>query len=126
MIHELDAVTGFLQAKEQFDLYAFLPSHGQYSSLSMEQQATVRKKLLDLIAKDGIEGLKKFASIHKKESRTNPKTCYRLNSSIYGAPSANHEWEMLFQHSHVNGCGLTLSEVKPSLYVKSKLTKKMK
>ncbi len=37
---------------------------------------------------------------------------------IYGAPSANHEWEMLFQHSHVNGCGLTLSEVEPSLYVK--------
>ncbi len=26
MIHGLDAVTGFLQAKEQFDLYAFLPS----------------------------------------------------------------------------------------------------
>jgi hypothetical protein len=26
---------------------------------------------------------------------------------------------MLFQHSHVNGgCGLTLSEVEPSLYVK--------
>ena len=33
LIHGLDAVTGFLQAKEQFDLYAFLPSHGQYSSL---------------------------------------------------------------------------------------------
>jgi hypothetical protein len=65
-----------------------------------------------------VEGLKKFASIHKKESRSNPKTCYRLNSSIYGAPSANHEWEMLFQHAHVNGCGLTLSEVEPSLYVK--------
>ena len=124
MIHGLDAVTGFLQAKEQFDLYAFLPSHGQYSSLSMEQLATVRKKLLDLIAKDGIEGLKKFASIHKKESRTNPKTCYRLNSSIYGAPSANHEWEMLFQHSHVNGCGLTLSEVEPSLYVKIEVNEK--
>jgi hypothetical protein len=117
-IHGLDAVTGFLQAKEQFDLHAFLPSHGQYSALSFEELASLRKKLLDLVKKDGADGLKKFAAAHKRESRTNPKMCYRLNSSIYGAPSANHEWEMLFQHSHVNGCGLTLSEVEPSLYVK--------
>ena len=117
-IHGLDAVTGFLQAKEQFNLFAFLPSHGQYSELSFEELAILRKKLLDLVKKDGADGLRKFAAAHKKESRTNPKTCYRLNSSIYGAPSANHEWEMLFQHSHVNGCGLTLSEVEPSLYVK--------
>ncbi len=104
--HGLDAVTGFLQAKEQFDLYAFLPSHGQYSALSFEELATLRKKLLDLVKKDGTDGLKKFAAAHKRESRTNPKTCYRLNSSIYGAPSANHEWEMLFQHSQLMGVGL--------------------
>jgi hypothetical protein len=42
----------------------------------------------------------------------------QLNSSIYGAPSANHEWDMLFQGAHVGKCGLTLSEVEPSLYVK--------
>jgi hypothetical protein len=118
LIHGLDAVTGFLQAKEQFDLYAFIPSHGHYSSLSFEQLAEVRSKLLKLVSKEGEEGLKKFAAAHKKESRSNPKTCYRLNSSIYGAPSANHEWEMLFQHAHVNGCGLSLSEIEPSLYVK--------
>jgi hypothetical protein len=124
LIHGLDAVTGFLQAREQFDLYAFLPSHGQYSSLSFEQLAEVRKKLLDLVRKDGMAGLKKFAAAHKKESRTNPRVCYRLNSSIYGAPSANHEWEMLFQHAHVNGCGLTLSEIEPSLYVKIEVDEK--
>ena len=123
-IHGLDAVTGFLQAKEQFDLYAFVPSHGHYSSLSFEELAIVRKKLLDLVNKDGIEGLKKFAAAHKRESRMQPKTCYRLNSSIYGAPSANHEWEMLFQHSHVNGCGLTLSEIEPSLYIKIEVNEK--
>jgi hypothetical protein len=118
LIHGLDAVTGFLQAKEQFDLYAFIPSHGHYSSLSYEQLAEVRENLLKLVNKEGEEGLRKFAAAHKKESRSNPKTCYRLNSSIYGAPSANHEWEMLFQHAHVNGCGLTLSEIEPSLFVK--------
>ena len=118
LIHGLDAVTGFLQAKEQFDLYAFIPSHGHYSSLSFEQLAEVRANLLKLVSKEGEEGLRKFAAAHKKESRSNPKTCYQLNSSIYGAPSANHEWEMLFQHAHVNGCGLTLSEIEPSLFVK--------
>ena len=117
-IFGLDAVTGFLQAKEQFDLYAFLPSHAQYSDLSIEDLAKVRLKLLDLIKKEGNEGLRKFAAAHKKESRSNPKKCYRLNSSIYGAPSANHEFEMLFQNAHINKCGLTLSEVEPSLYVK--------
>jgi hypothetical protein len=118
LIHGLDAVTGFLQAKEQFDLYAFLPSHGEYSDLSYEDLATVRDKLLKLVEKDGAEGLKRFAAAHKRESRSNPKLCYKLNSSIYGAPSANHEWEMLFQHAHVNKCGMSLSEVEPSLYIK--------
>ena len=118
LIYGLDAVTGFLQAKEQFNLYAYLPSHGKYSELSFEELAKIRLSLLNLIKDEGEEGLRKFASQHKKESRTNPKTCYRLNSSIYGAPSANHEWDMLFQNAHVNKCGLTLSEVEPSLYVK--------
>ena len=118
LIHGLDAVTGFLQAKEQFDLYAFMPSHGEYSDLSYEDLAKVRGKLMELIEKEGEEGLRRFAAAHKKESRSNPKLCYKLNSSIYGAPSANHEWEMLFQHAHVNKCGMTLSEVEPSLYIK--------
>jgi hypothetical protein len=120
-IRGLDAVTGFLQAKEQFDLYAFIPSHGHYSNLSFEDLAAIRLKLLKLVEKEGEAGLKKFAAAHKRESRINPKTCYKLNSSIYGAPSANHEWEMLFQNAHVNKCGLTLSEVEPSLFVKMKV-----
>ncbi len=61
----------------------------------------LRLKLLDLVEKEGEAGLKKFAASHKRESRVNPKTCYKLNSSIYGAPSANHEWDMLFQAAHV-------------------------
>jgi hypothetical protein len=120
-VRGLDAVTGFLQAKEQFNLYAFLPSHGKYSSLSFEELAVIRMKLMKLIEKEGDQGLKKFAAAHKRESRVNPTTCYQLNSSIYGAPSANHEWEMLFQDAHVNKCGLTLSEVEPSLFVKMKV-----
>ena len=113
-----DAVTGFLQAREKFDLYAYLPSHGSYSSLSFEDLAILREQLLKMVDKEEEAGLKKFAALHKKESRSNPKTCYRLNSSIYGAPSANHEWDLLFQGAHINDCGLTLSEIEPSLYVR--------
>jgi hypothetical protein len=124
MIKGLDAVTGFLQAKEQFDLYAFLPSHAKYSDLSLEELASIRLNLLKLVEKEGEEGLRKFAAAHKRESRANPKSCYQLNSSIYGAPSANHEFEMLFQNVHINKCGLTLSEVEPSLYVKIQVDEK--
>ena len=99
-------------------MYAYLPSHGNYSSLSFEDLAVLRGKLVDLVDKEGMIGLRKFAAAHKRESRVNPKQCYRLNSSIYGAPSANHEWDMLFQNAHVNGCGMTISEVEPSLYVR--------
>ena len=104
-IRGCDAVTGFLQAREKFDLYAYLPSHGCYSSLSFEDLAILREKLLKMVETEGVLGLKKFAAAHKRESRSSPKTCYRLNSSIYGAPSANHEWDLLFQDAHINGCG---------------------
>ena len=120
-IYGLDAVTGFLQAKEQFDLYAFIPSHGQYSSLTYEELAVLRSQLLALVEKEGEQGLRSFAAANKRASRVNPKTCYRLNSSIYGAPSANHEWEMLFQAAQIKECGMTLSEVEPSLYVKIRI-----
>ena len=43
-IHGLDAVTGFLQAREQFDLYAYLSSHGD-SSLTFEEVAILRSQL---------------------------------------------------------------------------------
>ena len=128
-IYGLDAVTGFLQASEQMDLYAYLPSHGEYSSMTYEELALFRAKLLDMVEKEGEQGLKQFARNHKRASRENPKTCYKLNQCVYGSPSANHEFEMLFQAAHIGGtnkesgehtkgCGLTLSEVEPSIYVK--------
>jgi len=117
-IYGLDAVTGFLQASEKFDLYAFLPSHGQYSSLSYEDLAVLRLQLLKMVEKEGEQGLKKFAAAHKRESRQNPDTCYKLKSSIYGSPSANYEFEALFHGTHKKECGMTMCEVGPSMFVK--------
>ena len=113
-----DAVCGYLQSKEQYDVYAFLPSHHDYSSLEYEELAVLRKEFLDLVSKQGVEGLKRFAAKHKRDSRTNPKMVYKCNSSIYGAPSAGHEFEMLIHSVHTETCGCTQTQPEPSIYVR--------
>jgi hypothetical protein len=95
-----DAVCGYLQCKEQYEIYAFLPTHHDYSSLEYEEIALLRQQFLDLVQSEGVEGLTKFAREHKKDGRRNPKHVYRCNSSIYGAPSAGHEFEMLMHSVH--------------------------
>ena len=59
-IYGHDAITGYLQAPEKFDIYAFCPSHEEYSRLTYEELALLRKELLDLLEKEGPEGLKKI------------------------------------------------------------------
>ena len=113
-----DAVCGYLQSKEQYDVYAFLPSHHEYSSLEYEELAVLRKEFLELVSKQGVEGLRKFAAKHKRDSRTNPKEVYKCNSSIYGAPSAGHEFEMLIHSVHTDTCGCTQTQPEPSIYVR--------
>jgi hypothetical protein len=38
-----DAVCGYLQTKEQFDIYCYLPTHEGYSNLEYEEIAELRK-----------------------------------------------------------------------------------
>ena len=52
-----DAVCGYLQAKEQYDIYAFLPSHQQYSDLEYEDLEVLRGEFLKLVAKEGEAGI---------------------------------------------------------------------
>ena len=67
---------------------------------------------------EGEHGLMKFVSSNKKTPRANPKRCNKLKSSIYGAPGANNERNMHFHSARIETCGLRVSEVEPSLYVK--------
>ena len=113
-----DAVCGYLQSKEQYDVYAFLPSHHEYSSLEYEELAVLRNEFLNMVSTNGMEGLKKFAAKHKRESRTNPKEVYKCNSSIYGGPGCGHEFEMLIHSVHTTTCGCTQTEPEPSIYVR--------
>jgi hypothetical protein len=113
-----DAVCGYLQCKEQYDVYAFLPSHQEYSQLEYEELAKLREEFIDLVREKGPEGLKKFAAKHKRDSRTNPKKVLKCNSSIYGGPGAGREFEMLIHAVHTKTCGCTQTQPEPSIFVR--------
>ena len=97
LVYGWDAVTGYLQAPEHFDIYAFMPSHELYNTLTYEELAVFRKELLDLVNKEGPEGLRKFAAKHKRDSRINPTHCSKIQRGVYGNPSAGHAFEMLLR-----------------------------
>ena len=118
-----DAVCGYLQVKEQYDIYAFLPSHHEYSSLEYEELAKLREEFLDLVKKEGPEGIKKFASKHKRDSRVNPKEVFKCNSSIYGGPSCGHEFEMMIHAVHTKTAGCTQTQPEPSIFVRIRVDK---
>ncbi len=53
MIHGWDAICGYLQTKEQFDIYAYLPTHEGYSSLEYEDLGEMRKNFSQDIQRAG-------------------------------------------------------------------------
>ena len=65
-IYGLSAATGLLQSQEQIQFVCLPSIHGEYSSLSFEELAILRSQLLDLVSKEGEQGLRKFASVNKK------------------------------------------------------------
>jgi hypothetical protein len=91
LVHGWDATCGCLQVKEQFDLHAFLPSHQEYSGLGHEEIGELRASFLKIVAEQGEEGLRKFAKMHKRNTRSNPKKVLKCQSSIYGSPGAGHQ-----------------------------------
>jgi hypothetical protein len=121
VVHGWDAVCGYLQTKEQFDIYCYLPTHEGYSNLEYEEIAELRKKFLKLHETEGLAGIKRFARNHRKQYRANPKQVYKCNSSIYGNLSAGAEFEKLMHHAHIQVCGMTQTQPEPSMFVKIKV-----
>ena len=113
-----DAVQGYLQTKEQFDIYTYLPTHAGYSELEYEEIAVLRDSFLKIMETDGMDGIKKFGSNHKKQYRARPEKVYRCKASIYGNPSAGMEFEKLMNAVHIQTAGLTQTETEPSMYFK--------
>ena len=116
-----DAVAGYLQTTEQFDIFAFLPTHADYSNLQYEDIAKLRHSFLKIMETDGIEGVKKFARNYRKHHRANPTKVYKCNSSIYGNQSAGMEFEKLMNSVHIDTAKMTQTHPEPSMYVKIKV-----
>jgi hypothetical protein len=96
-----DAVAGYLQTTEQFDIYAFLPTHADYSCLDYEDIAKLRISFLRVLETDGIQGIKKLAQKQRKEYRASPTKVYKCNASIYGNQSAGMEFEKVMNSVHI-------------------------
>ena len=121
LVHGWDAICGYLQVKEQFDVYAFMPSHQKYSDLEYEEIGELRKSFLKIVAEQGEEGLRKFAKMHKRDTRSNPKQVLKCLSSVYGSPGAGHEFEMLMHSVHTQTAGMTQTAPEPSIFVRIKV-----
>jgi hypothetical protein len=121
LIHGWDAICGYLQTKEQFDIYAYLPTHEGYSSLEYEDLGEMRKTFLKIFEEQGMDGIKRFARNHKKQYRANPERVYKCKASIYGNLSAGAEFEKLMTSVHVQTVGMTQTSPEPSMYVKIKV-----
>ena len=118
VVNGYDAICGYLQTKEQFDIYAYLPTHEGYSSLEYEDIGELRKSFLKIFEQQGMEGIKRFARNHKKQYRANPEKVYKCKASIYGNLSAGAEFEKLMTSVHTQTCGMTQTAPEPSMFVK--------
>jgi hypothetical protein len=113
-----DARTGYLQAKQRKPLYAYIPMHAGYSDRSMEELAVLREKLLTMLKTDGEEAFKAFVRQQKPSRRGRPERCWKLNSAVYGVPDAGQAFAMLMQAIHVKKCGMTQTDIDPSIYMR--------
>ena len=118
-----DAVAGYLQTTEQFDIYAYLPTHADYSKLEYEEIAKLRHSFLKVFKVEGIQGIKNLARNFKREYRASPTKVYKCNSSIYGNQSAGMEFEKLMNSVHIDTAKMTQTQPEPSMYVRIKVDK---
>ena len=90
-----DAARGYSQREEQCDVFSFLPSHHACSPLEREGIVKLRQEHLQLVKDEGEDGLKQLARKHERDNRSDPKQVHKYNnSSIHGAPSAGHNFEL--------------------------------
>eukprot|EP00935_MAST-01C_sp_MAST-1C-sp1_P002836 g2836.t1 len=112
-----DATCGYLQSPQRKPLYFHLPSHAKYSSQSYEALAELRKRLIDMKENDPAtyDG---FIREHKPNRKVFPTEAWRACSAVYGVPDAGQSFAMEMQALHIKQCGMTQSEIDPSIYYK--------
>jgi hypothetical protein len=113
-----DAVAGYLQTTEQFDIYAYLPTHADYSRPEYEDIAKMRSSFLKIYDVKGLQGIKALARNFKGEYRASPNKVYKCDSSIFGNQSAGMEFEKLTNSVHIQTAKMTQTQPEPSMYFK--------
>ena len=113
-----DATTGYLQTVQRVPVYAYLPSHHGYSNLEYEELAKLRAKLIEILKKDGMKGIKDFSRRLRNERRIRPDTVLELKRSVYGIPDAGQSFSMFMQSLHLKKCGMVQSDMDPCLFYK--------
>ncbi len=117
VVHGYDAICGYLQTKEQFDIYAYLPTHEEYSSLEYEDIGELPKSFLKIFEEKGMNGIKRFERNHKKLYRDNPEKVHKCKASIYGNLNAGAEIEKLMTSLHPQTCVMSYSDDEWSSYI---------
>ena len=120
-VYGWDAVCGYLQVKEQYDIYSYLPSHHGYSELGYEELGKLRQSFLKLVEDEGEEGLRRFARNQKRDTRSNPTHVYKCEKSVYGGPGCGNAFEGLMHSVHIKTAGMTQTQPEPSIFVKIKV-----
>ena len=113
-----DATTGYLQTKQRVPVYAYLPSHYGYSDMEYESLAIFRSKLIDILKRDGMQGIKVFGRKMRNERRMRPDTVLEIKRSVYGIPDAGQAFSMFMQSLHIKRCGMVQSDIDPCIYYK--------
>jgi hypothetical protein len=86
--------------------------------MPMGDLAVMRTQSLELMSKEGPEGLKKFVAEQRRTARKNPETVLKLLKSDRGVPSSENSFAMLVRSTHVEKRGVHQTESDPSIYVK--------
>ncbi len=103
---------------QRVPVYAYLPSHYGYSNLEYEELAKLRLKLIEVLKKDGMKGIKTFSRNLRNERRIRPDKVLELERSVYGIPDAGQSFSMFMQSLHLKKCEMVQSEMDSCLFYK--------
>ena len=113
-----DANCGYLQSKplEKKPIYVYRPTHADYYSMSMEELAEFRAKLLEVHKEQGLRGIKKLAGEYMRQDRR--KYAWKLVKAVYGVPGAGLSFQNKLENALEEKCDMKQSLVCPSFWYK--------
>ena len=115
-VRGLDVTTAYLQSNQRTPLYAFKPSHADFSQMSMEELSVLRGQLLKLVDREGPEGLKRLC--RRMSNTKGQRSVWELRKAVYGVPDAGNAFAGLMSGTMVEKCKMNRARVDPSIYIR--------